>query len=428
MSYKNYLAISKASAEKFEGFDNNNTNNKIGAFNDTGVPYAEFVVSKGRNVAKPIHTFNPTAEVPTDVGAIKDFQDRFLTANNNEFTDYPTKEIGNYYSADIINVVRRMLNPTENLFTIPVPADMKDKFTQIFSNRIVGTPKKYATVNQFRFELDFDENPSYEQVLQLRTFMTLMESEYSTQTGTEVTTGLITADDIAREFGPDMATLYDFSLEYTEKTFDSKVPLSAEMPEVSGPVISAYLHAKQAVALDQPLNADGFFTRAMDGRNIQYNFLAVRNGYDNIPLTENKTVLEKIQMDKAILKYDGFEKALGLNGKTEPMAWENEGGFFAASLTALTDEEEGDIQQVLTDFNKAIYVTFSWPITNGSGVEVARGTATGIFEPFSHYKKATGMLAISKPLEADASANARIAAIITDAQTIFDQYLKARGY
>lgn len=412
MTYKNYLVVGAvrnletpdvpSTSEKFEAFDTDDTDH-VSTFENTGVPYSEHDSKNGVNIPKPIHTFDPS-----DAATAKTFQDAFLAADDGKYKDYPTKEIGNYYSADIINVVRRMVDPTGNRFTIPVPAELKGAFTQIFQGSIVGRPVQYAGVQQFRFELDFDAEPSYDQVIQLRTFMTLIEDKYSARKGMKVTTGQVSADEIAAELGPDMATLYDFALENTEAVFDSKMPLSAEMPEVKGAIVGEYLHAKQTVAADQPLNADGFFTGALDGY-----------GPDAAYVSQALGVTSLTNISEATLTYEFFEKALELNDKSMNAA--------EAGLWDLDDAEKAELATVLADFNKAIYVQFSWPINNAEGVEVARGTGFGVYEPVSGYKTAFGA-PIPSNLPLDDTAKAAMGSSWKDAQATFDEYLMARGF
>jgi hypothetical protein len=427
MTYKNYLAVTgirtnpetPSSLEKFETLDTEATSN---VFKDTEIDFPEVDQALGTVVYKSLATVDFS-----DAAKLKAFQEKFLATESGKFAAYPTQRFGEFFSADIINVVRRMQDPTGNQFTIPVPSNLKDKFAEIFQGSITGKVASYRGIGGlFHFELNFnDGNPSYEQVLQLRSFMTLMEKEYSTMTGTELTAGPINADDMAQEFGPDLATLYDFALEYTEKTFDSKVMLSAELPEVDGTIVSAYLHAKQGLASDQPLKADDFFTRAMDGREIQVDFLCVSDDH----VLGDKTYLDYIQASETKLTYAAFEKALGEN--TEPVQWDNEEGFFSTS-SALSATEREDIQTVLTDFNNAIYVTFSWPIMDAAGTVLGKDVATGIYEPISNFKMITVAAQIN-----DGVTPAQLAALPDstkpgthqdNAKRCFDEYLKARGF
>lgn len=203
-------------------------------------------------------TTNPVCEVDTAASNFTTFKASFIA----EFGKYPETKSSQHYNADYINLVRFMLNPTANHFTIPVKPENAEKLFEIFGLTL-ATASKFEASDLYILDLDFtDGQLTSTEKSQLKKFKDFIESKYSVNPDPST-------------IGPDLMTLFEFS-----KLPENQPAVEAPRPSASRPV---------EPAPSQPAAAAVTWKSVFTGEDSEINTIpaalfdpwAVATGFDN---------------------------------------------------------------------------------------------------------------------------------------------------
>lgn len=247
---KFYLVNNESRAQHIE---NDMDKSSPGSFRKTTASYTETDTSGS--------TINPVCEVDTSASNFTTFKASFIA----EFGKYPETKSSQYYNADYINLVRFMLNPAGNHFTVPVKPENAEKLFEIFGQTL-ATASKFEGSDLYVLDLDFtDGELTPTEKSQLRKYVEYVQTKFGTSLN-------------LTDMGPDLASLYQFALE--NQSAEAPAP-RAPAPRSPAPIV--------VPEITQPASSSVTWKSVFTGSDTDVNVIpaalfdpwAVATGFDN---------------------------------------------------------------------------------------------------------------------------------------------------
>lgn len=199
-----------------------------GSFRKTTASYTEIDNSGAKT--------NPVCEIDTAASNFTTFKASFIA----EFGKYPEEKSSQYFNTDYINLVRYMLNPEGNHFTIPVKSENAQKLFEIFG-KTLSTASKFENTDLYILDLNFtDGEMSNSEKLQLKQYVAYIDSQFGSSLN-------LTA------MGPDLASLYQFALENQPAQPIVETPSVSPAPTPS-PSPTAHTGESAPISLDRGID------------------------------------------------------------------------------------------------------------------------------------------------------------------------------